>query len=143
MAQSYVVVQMSDALRRILVVDDDVQICALLKVILGRLSFAVDTCGDAEGALVQLRNDGPYALLITDFMLPGMSGIELIAQVRSASKTAGLPILMISGHRAYPMDERAEAAGADRFVSKPFKADDILEAVGTLVGDRSTDANEE
>ncbi len=53
-------------------------------------------------------------------MLPGISGIELITQVRQNGATARIPIVMISGHNNYAMDARAKAAGANAFLNKPF-----------------------
>jgi CheY-like chemotaxis protein len=95
---------------RVLVADDDPEICTLIKTILRNASFEVEVCADAESALVHLQRDRSYDILISDFMLPGISGIELITMVRSNPQTARLPILMISGHSNYAMDARAKSA---------------------------------
>jgi CheY-like chemotaxis protein len=67
---------------RVLVADDDPEICTLIKTILGRGDYDVTSCSDAESALVHIGKDEPYDLLISDFMLPGISGIDLITQLR-------------------------------------------------------------
>ena len=117
---------------RVLVADDDPEICTLIKTILRNPSFEVDVCADAESALIYLQRDQPYDILISDFMLPGISGIELIAMVRSSPPTAKLPILMISGHSNYAMDARAKSAGADDFLNKPFTLSQLRTTVTAL-----------
>jgi DNA-binding response OmpR family regulator len=117
---------------RVLVADDDPEICTLIKTILKSASFDVMVCADAESALVHLQRDQPYDILISDFMLPGISGIELITMVRANPQTAKLPILMISGHSNYAMDARAKSAGADHFLNKPFTLSQLRSTVTAL-----------
>lgn len=117
---------------RVLVADDDPEICTLIKTILRSASFEVDVCADAESALVHLQRDKAYDILISDFMLPGISGIELITMVRANPQTARLPILMISGHSNYAMDARAKSAGADHFLNKPFTLTQLRSTVSAL-----------
>jgi DNA-binding response OmpR family regulator len=117
---------------RVLVADDDPEICTLIKTILRSASFEVQVCTDAESALVHLQRDKPYDILISDFMLPGISGIELITMVRASPATARIPILMISGHSNYAMDARAKSAGADHFLNKPFTLTQLRSTVTAL-----------
>jgi DNA-binding response OmpR family regulator len=117
---------------RVLVADDDPEICTLIKTILRSASFEVEVCADAESALVHLQRDKAYDILISDFMLPGISGIELITMVRANPQTARLPILMISGHSNYAMDARARSAGADHFLNKPFTLTQLRSTVTAL-----------
>ena len=117
---------------RVLVADDDPEICTLIKTILRSASFEVEVCADAESALVHLQRDKAYDILISDFMLPGISGIELITMVRANPQTARLPILMISGHSNYAMDARARSAGADHFLNKPFTLTQLRSTVSAL-----------
>ena len=117
---------------RVLVADDDPEICTLIKTILRSASFEVEVCADAESALVHLQRDKPFDILISDFMLPGISGIELITMVRANPQTARLPILMISGHSNYAMDARAKSAGADHFLNKPFTLTQLRSTVSAL-----------
>jgi DNA-binding response OmpR family regulator len=117
---------------RVLVADDDPEICTLIKTILRNASFEVSVCPDAESALVHLQRDKAYDILISDFMLPGISDIELITMVRANPQTARLPILMISGHSNYAMDARAKSAGADHFLNKPFTLTQLRSTVTAL-----------
>jgi CheY-like chemotaxis protein len=93
----------------------------------------VTACSDAESALVHMQQDARFDILISDFMLPGISGIELIAQVRQNSVTARIPIVMISGHSNYLMDARAKAAGANAFLNKPFSLTQLRSLVNELL----------
>ena len=68
-------------------------------------------------------------------MLPGISGIELIAQVRQNAVTARMPIVMISGHNNYAVDERARSAGANAFLNKPFTLVQLRTTVHQLLTD--------
>ena len=72
-------------------------------------------CNDAESALVHIGKDDPYDILISDFMLPGISGLDLITQLRQNQATSRMPIVMISGHKNYAMDERASRRARTRF----------------------------
>jgi DNA-binding response OmpR family regulator len=117
---------------RVLVADDDPEICTLIKTILRNASFEVEVCSDAESALVHLQRDRAYDILVSDFMLPGISGIELITMVRANPQTAQIPILMISGHSNYAMDARAKSAGADHFLNKPFTLTQLRSTVTML-----------
>jgi DNA-binding response OmpR family regulator len=118
---------------RVLVADDDPEICTLIKTILRNATFDVTVCSDAESALVHLQRDkSGYDILISDFMLPGISGIELITMVRANPATAKIPILMISGHSNYAMDARAKGAGADHFLNKPFTLSQLRSTVTAL-----------
>jgi CheY-like chemotaxis protein len=121
---------------RVLVADDDVEICALIQTILRNGPFVLTVCNDAESALVHVQRDGPFDIIICDFMLPGISGIELIAQVRANQASADVPIVMISGHNNYAMDARAKSAGANVFLNKPFTLRQLRSTVDTLLDGR-------
>jgi len=118
---------------RVLVVDDDPAICMLIKTILKNGPFNVTICNDAETALVYLHQPEAFDVIISDFMLPGISGIQLIEQIRSMPGTEQTPIVMISGHNNYAMDERAKKAGADAFLRKPFTLSQLRLTISSLL----------
>jgi two-component system phosphate regulon response regulator PhoB len=90
-------------------------------------------CNDAESALVAVDRQGPFDIIICDFMLPGISGIDLVERIRAKEGTRGVPILMISGHTNYAMDGRAKNAGANLFLNKPFTISQLRSAVTLLL----------
>ncbi len=118
---------------RVLVVDDDAAICMLIKTILKNGPFNVTICNDAETALVYLQQPDAFDVIISDFMLPGISGIQLIERIRSKQTTKLTPIVMISGHNNYAMDERAKKAGADAFLRKPFTLSQLRLTISSLL----------
>jgi len=119
---------------RVLVADDDPEIRMLIRTILAKGPYDVTLCNDAESALVHVQHDAPYDLLISDFMLPGMSGLDLIGRIRLNRATTDMAIVMVSGHSNYGMDERAREAGANAFLNKPFTVAQLRGAVQQLLG---------
>lgn len=105
--------------KRILVADDDAAICALLERVLS-CSASITTVADGESALRVLASDPRYDMVISDFMLPGMDGLALVARIRSLPRNGHTPVLIISGHARCGLEDRARAAGADAFLDKPF-----------------------
>ncbi|HVA36285.1 MAG TPA: response regulator [Candidatus Dormibacteraeota bacterium] len=117
---------------RIVVADDDPDILTLIRVTLKPLQSEIIACADAEEALIEIQREAPD-LVISDFMLPGISGIEFVKKVRALSATAETPILMVTGHTNYAMEGRAVAAGANRFLYKPFSPSQLRIAVQQLL----------
>jgi CheY-like chemotaxis protein len=114
-----------------MVIDDDAAQCALISKVFKDGPYSFTLCGDAESALVHL-NGGGFELIICDFMLPGISGLQVVEYIRR-SKGADTPIIMMSSHGGgYEVGDRARAAGADVFLSKPFSASELRAAVETL-----------
>ena len=113
----------------IVIVEDDAGVANLLTRII-RLTLPaaqVTTFRTAEEALPVLQR-APVTLLIVDFRLPGMSGVQLIHQVRRAQ--ASYPILLLSGDENLPSAERV---GATRVLSKPFELAKLREILGRLL----------
>jgi two-component system, OmpR family, phosphate regulon response regulator PhoB len=118
---------------RVLIADDDPDVCTLIDSILRRGPYDMTTCNDAESALVAIDRNGPFDVIICDFMLPGISGIDLIERLRAGEQTRGVPIIMISGHTNYAIDGRAMHAGANLFLNKPFTISQLRAAVTQLL----------
>jgi CheY-like chemotaxis protein len=118
---------------RVLLADDDPEICALIGTILRRGPYDLTVCHDAESALERITSDATYDLLISDFMLPGITGIDLITRVREHPPTTDLPIVMITAHEADVMDQLARSAGANAFLTKPFALHEFRDVVTRLL----------
>jgi CheY-like chemotaxis protein len=112
-------------LSRILVVDDEPAQRSLLRRILERAGHEVSDAGDGAAALQAVR-ESPPDLVVTDMMMPVMSGAELIRQLRCEPDTAGIPILVASG-------DSHLAAGADAVVTKPFSWSHLVEVAEALL----------
>ena len=110
---------------RILVIDDEPQITRVLRASLIAQGFDVRTANDpAEG--LEVFRDWPPDLLITDLMMPGMSGVEVCRAVRSKGST---PILVLSVRDHERAKVEALDAGADDYVTKPFSTQELLARV--------------
>lgn len=116
-----------------LIADDDPAICALIGTVLKKGPYEMVTCHDAESALVAIHRDEPFDVIVCDFMLPGISGIDLVERVRADERTMDVPILMISGHTNYAMDGRAKTAGANMFLNKPFTISQLRTSINALL----------
>ena len=90
-----------------------------LSHILTELGFAVETVDSAESATSMLSSGTPWNLFLIDWILPGMTGTELIEVIRSGPH-ASLPIMMVTGNNELEHVSEALAAGASEYVMKPF-----------------------
>jgi CheY-like chemotaxis protein len=115
----------------ILVCDDDDGLRELMKVALGPGYRYVEAV-DGEGALEALTLERPDLVLL-DVMLPGYSGLEVLAAIRSDETLRDLPVVVVSAWQT-PEDRAAAAeAGANAFLGKPFELDELSLAVERLV----------
>ena len=118
---------------RILVVDNDPNVLELLDAILTTDGYAVECRMDPQTAL-QSMDAVPPALLISDVMMPSMTGMELLQRARS--RGYGGPCLLLSALATRAVAEAASAHGATAFLPKPVSIGDLLIWVGRLVGGR-------
>jgi FixJ family two-component response regulator len=110
----------------VFVVDDDASVRAALDSLFRSVGLAVRSFPSAQEFLSDPLTDEP-ACLVLDVRLPGMSGLDL--QRRLAERKTALPIVVITGHGDVPMTVRAMRAGAVEFLCKPFRDQDLLDAV--------------
>jgi len=118
--------------KRVLVADDDGAVCALLVRVLRPLA-TVTAVADGEAALAALQAVR-FDAIVSDYALPGMSGLDFVRRVRAEGPEPAVPILMISGHAREVMAGRARAAGADAFLAKPFSLTQLRTILVRLLG---------
>jgi two-component system, OmpR family, phosphate regulon response regulator PhoB len=117
---------------RILVVEDDAALVTLLEYNLQAAGYMVATAVSAEDGEALLAAD-PFDLIILDWMLPEMSGIELCRQLRRAGKVPQLPILMLTARGEEADRVRGLSTGADDYVVKPFSVPELMARVNALL----------
>src|SRR5216683_6543350 len=117
---------MSEADAVVFVVDDDPAIRDALTSLLRSVGLAVETFGSAQEFLNRQPPDGP-ACLVLDVRLPGLSGLDLQRALATAQLT--LPIIFLTGYGDIPMTVQAMKAGAVEFLSKPFRDQELLDAI--------------
>ncbi len=110
---------------KVMIVDDDMLMLLLLKGILEPWGMQVTTCNDPRQARAMLDQVQPD-LMVLDFEMPEMNGIEVCQQIRQDSHTATLPILFLTAHRDPDTVQKVYSAGADDYVSKPVIAPELM-----------------
>lgn len=123
--------------RHVLLVEDEPHIAEAVRFLLMRDGWRVSVHGSGADAAERVRALAPD-LLILDIMLPGASGLDVLAALRGDPSTAGLPVLMLTARGLDRDRAAAEAAGASRFLSKPFANADMLAEVRAMIADRPT-----
>ena len=117
---------MSETDGLVFIVDDDTSLRESLKNLIRSVGLRVEPFASAQEFLRSKRPDVPGCLVL-DVRLPGLSGLDL--QKRMADSDIEMPIIFISGHGDIPMTVRAMKAGAVEFLTKPFRDQDLLDAI--------------
>ncbi len=110
----------------VFVVDDDPSVRSSLKFLLSTVGLHVESFDSADAFLHKKSPDVPSCLVL-DVRLPGLSGLDF--QRELAARNARIPIIFLTGHGDIPMSVRAMKAGAVEFLTKPFRDQDLLDAV--------------
>jgi two-component system response regulator HydG len=122
---------MSDAAPSILVVDDDVDICANMADILADMGFAVDIAHEGRTALDLVRRR-PYDVALLDYKMPGMDGVTLCREIQLVR--SGVVPLLVTAYTGGDTAREALAAGAWRILSKPVDFSRLLPLVDEVIG---------
>jgi DNA-binding response OmpR family regulator len=101
-------------------VDDDPVVRTMARATLEKNGFGVTEVGDGASALERLAGDRDFALMVLDLKMPGIHGLEMIQRVRGAVRTAGLPIIVVTGSEDAATEVGAMEAGADDYIRKPL-----------------------
>jgi FixJ family two-component response regulator len=110
----------------VFVVDDDESVREAVKRLISSVGLRVETFGSTREFLAAKRPDAP-ACLVLDVRLPDVSGLELQRDLSAAN--IHIPIIFITGHADVPMTVRAMKAGAVEFLTKPFRGQELLDAI--------------
>lgn len=117
---------------KILVVDDFSTMRRIIKNLLNDLGFMnIVEADDGNTALPVLKKGG-IDFLITDWNMPGMTGIELLKQVRADDKLGSLPVLMVTAEQKREQIVEAAEAGVNGYIVKPFTAQTLKEKMGKI-----------
>ena len=116
----------------VLVVEDEAPLLTLLRYNLEKQGFRVDEAADGEEALLRVAENRPDLVLL-DWMLPALSGIEVCRQLRRRPGTRDLPIIMVTARTEDQDAVRALDTGADDYISKPFAMDSLMARIRALL----------
>ncbi|WP_437925655.1 CHASE domain-containing protein [Sorangium sp. So ce291] len=119
--------------KKILVIDDHPENRAVLVDLLAPLGFEVTAAEDGQDGLVKAAEVGPD-VVITDLLMPGVDGIELVKHLREAPERRGLVIIVSSASVFEADQDRSLSAGGDDFLAKPVRADELLDKLQRHLG---------
>jgi two-component system, OmpR family, phosphate regulon response regulator PhoB len=117
---------------RILIVEDEEPLTMMLRYNLEAEGYAVEIAGRGDEAEIKLA-ESPPDLVVLDWMLPGLSGIELCRRLRARPATARLPIIMLTARGEEGERVRGLATGADDYIVKPFSLPEFIARIGALL----------
>jgi FixJ family two-component response regulator len=110
----------------VFVIDDDAGVRASIQGLLKSVGLRSESFGTAQDFLCSKRPDGPSCLVL-DVRLPGVNGLDLQGELAKAG--VRIPIIFITGHGDIPMSVKAMKSGAVEFLTKPFRDQDLLDAI--------------
>jgi two-component system phosphate regulon response regulator PhoB len=117
---------------RVLVVDDEPDIVALVAYHLAKAGYRVSTAATGPDALRAAREERP-ALVVLDLMLPGMSGFDVLEKLRAHDATSEVAVLMLTARKEEPDRIRGLTLGADDYLTKPFSPAELVLRVGAIL----------
>lgn len=120
---------------RILIVDDEADIAAILKLHLEDSGYATAWAGNGRSAL-QMLKDGGFSLVLMDVKMPGMNGVEVLKRLREAGLDPA--VIMMTAHGSEDLVVECMTSGAVDYISKPFSLDDTLQRVNRALANRGT-----
>src|SRR6185437_4450801 len=121
----------------VLVVEDEAALVTMLRYNLEKQGFRVDEAADGQEALTRIAEAQPDLVLL-DWMLPVVSGIEVCRQIRRRPATRELPVIMVTARTEDQDAVRALNTGADDYITKPFNMDSLLARIRALLRRAST-----
>lgn len=129
--------------RRILVVDDERDLCDILLFNLQAAGYQADVAYSAEEALQKIVNSQStdsqsFDLLLLDVMMPGMSGFELARRLKADEHTQHIPIIFLTAKDSEDDTLKGFSLGADDYVTKPFSVREVMARVKVVLGRKST-----
>jgi twitching motility two-component system response regulator PilG len=116
------------AKKEILIVEDEESLLKLQRLLLTARGYEVQGVTDGKLALDRVASKKPDLVLL-DIMLPEIDGFEVCRRIKGAEATRDIPVIMVSARKSREDMERGEQAGADWYITKPFKSAMLVEAV--------------
>jgi two-component system phosphate regulon response regulator PhoB len=117
---------------RVLLVDDDLSTCEMVSAMLEAVGLLVSVVPSAEEA-IELVQGGQFHLVVLDWTLPKMSGLELCREIRKDARSAWLPVLFLTANTSQKDLVEAFASGADDYMLKPFRAPELGARIFSLL----------
>jgi len=124
---------------KILHVEDDKTVAGIVREMLEDQGWQVETCAQGAAALERIYGQEDYDLLVVDYDLPGVNGLELIIRARELDHRCDMPMVVLAGS---PVEAAAREAGADVFLQKPQDLSSLVETINRLLEEREQEQSE-
>jgi len=116
---------------KILIIDDDIELCSLVKKCVSQVNLEADVAYNGQTGLLQLMNEkDTYLLIILDVMLPNIDGFQVLSEIR---KYSNVPVLMLTAKGSEPDKVTGLRLGADDYLTKPFSINELIARVQSLI----------
>lgn len=121
-------------MKRVFAVDDSASIRLYMDKILSQMGYEVELADDGDTALEKIRrHDGPIDVFVIDIVMKKMDGFTLIKHIRGMDRFKTTPIIVLTNLEDFSNVENAKSSGANCWISKPFEARQVSEAIENLV----------
>jgi len=120
------------AKKKILVVEDEESLLKLQSILLTIRGYTVEGVMDGQSALEAVKTMNPDLILL-DIMLPKIDGFEVCRQVKANEATRHIPVVMLTAKKSMEDRAKGEQAGADFYITKPYKASVVIETIQRLL----------
>jgi two-component system, sensor histidine kinase and response regulator len=114
--------------KRILAVDDEIDVLLIVKTALQSEGYDVETVNNGKDALA-LAKENPPDLVLLDVMMPGLSGFDVLRELKSYEPTSTIPVIMLTGVSEKSKIQEAIMSGTDFYIVKPFDFHDLISKV--------------
>lgn len=121
--------------RRVLIVDDDSKSRIILEKHLTSFGLEVVSAHDGDEAIEILSEDPYFDLIITDIMMPYMTGFDLVSRLKGYNNTKDIPIIAVSAFHDWKGSRKSHELDVDGFISKPFNREDLINEIRKVIGD--------
>lgn len=122
---------------RILIIDDNEDLRALLEFILKREGYSIAHAVNGDDALKLIGGQDMPVLILLDIIMPYRDGFEILEAIKADDEWKKIPVLMLTARHEQNKMERAYKMGIDNYVVKPFKPDDLLQHIRQTLGEPS------
>ena len=117
---------------RIMIVEDEESLLKLESILLSAKGYFVTGVRDGEAALEEIRSNKPDLVLL-DIMLPLLDGFEVCRRIKENPETGTIPVIMLTARKNSQDRARGLEAGADAYITKPFKSAEVIETIESLL----------
>ncbi len=118
---------------KILVVEDEMHIQRLIKLVLEKHGHSVDVADNGDEALKKLNAAADYDLILLDILMPGIGGLQVLATAKKSEKTKHIPIVMLTALAQENVVLQGIKLGAKDYIRKPFHPTELIDRVSKII----------